>query len=686
MSTHVGDIFFDAKINDKPYKQGLSSIEKSTSAIFSKLGKALTVTALVAGVTQLVNKTATLGDTVDKMSQKLGMSNKAYQEWDFIMQRSGASIDSMTVAMKTLASSVETGKDALAELGISQEQARSLSQEELFTTVIKQLQGVEDVTHRTYLAGQLLGRGATELGAVLNLSAQDMDALRQRVANLGGIMSDVAVKNSAQFKDALTDVKMAFRGIGNTIAEYVLPVLTTAINKYIIPAIQAVANAIRSLFAVIGRVTGFFKRGASAVKSIVGKGTQKDAQKTSNALGGVGNATKGVGSNAGKAKKQVQALKRELLGFDQITKLTKQDSATGTTGTGGVGGGGGIDVGTLDEYTAGTNALGDAIGRLQDIKLPPALEESLQHLKKSFSDLFDVLGDLGEWSLENVVKPLGDWLINEALPPSIDTLASAIDVVTNAIDLLGSVLEPLWKPLIKPCLEFLLNYQVDKIKTLGDVLSEVAQFLEDLKNGWDKATEMSGELKIGLKDGFSDAWDKIKKKWAEIKNKKAEAKISLSDKFSSAWKKVKGAWNKLKDKKATITLSFKNLITSGWNKIATAVNNARAKSKIVQGLFPSPLPKLAQGGYAKANTPQLAVIGDNRREGEIVAPESKLEAMARMASEGGNTQVIALLTAILQAVTSLDLDVSLDGEKIKNNTVKRINQHTISTGRLELII
>ena len=36
------------------------------------------------------------------------------------------------------------------------------------------------------------------------------------------------------------------------------------------------------------------------------------------------------------------------------------------------------------------------------------------------------------------------------------------------------------------------------------------------------------------------------------------------------------------------------------------------------------LPRLAQGGYVKANTPQLAVIGDNKNQGEVVAPEDKM--------------------------------------------------------------
>ena len=37
---------------------------------------------------------------------------------------------------------------------------------------------------------------------------------------------------------------------------------------------------------------------------------------------------------------------------------------------------------------------------------------------------------------------------------------------------------------------------------------------------------------------------------------------------------------------------------------------------------------LANGGFVKANTPQLAMIGDNRHQGEVVSPEDKLQEMA----------------------------------------------------------
>jgi len=687
MATHAGDIFFEAKLDDKPYKKGLSNLEKQTSQIGNKIAKALTVTAIATGITKLINQTATLGDTIDKTSQKLGMSNRAYQEWGYIMARNGASIDSMTVAMKTLASSVETGKDALAELGITQEEAMGMSQEKLFERVIYALQGVEDKTRRTYLAGQLLGRGATELGAVLNLTTEDMARLRNRLTEIGGLMSDTAVQNSARFKDALYDVRMAFRGIANTLAEYVLPVLTNALNNVIIPAIQALSNAIRTLFQWLSSIGSVLKRGIGAVKEIVGKSTQEDAEDASKAIGGVGDATANVGNNAKGAKKQVQALKRELMGFDQITKLTKQDSNTGTTGSSGVGGSG---LGDISGTAEDTNALADALERLKNITLPQPLVDALDHLKSALTSLFNVIKDAGKWAWDNVIKPLGEWLLNKLLPPAVDALASAIDIIVLALKWLAEALKPLWENILKPVFKWLGNIAVKTLETLAKNLKTAYEKLTDLKKKWDGFKSKAKELTLKIKDKFSSKWKDIKEKWKNVlskfKDKTATLKLSISDKVTGAWKKIKDIWNSLKDKSATITLGLKNLLTSAWNRIATAVNNARQKSELVRTLFKENLPTFAQGGYVKANSPQLAIVGDNKREPEYIAPESKLEAMARMVAEGSNAQVVALLSQILVAINNKDTDVYLDGEKIKNNTVKRINQNTMSTGKLELIV
>ena len=87
------------------------------------------------------------------------------------------------------------------------------------------------------------------------------------------------------------------------------------------------------------------------------------------------------------------------------------------------------------------------------------------------------------------------------------------------------------------------------------------------------------------------------------------------------------------------------------------------------------IPHLAQGGYVKPNTPQLAMIGDNRHQGEIVAPEDKMQAMVdravAMASNQNMTDqyllmMIDLLKRIIEVIQALDLTVNIDIRDIKN--------------------
>ena len=206
--------------------------DKAGSSFMSKMamgfaGGAAVAGAALAGVTgAAVNgakEFAAYGDNIDKMSQKMGMSAEAYQEWDAVMQHSGTSMSAMKSSMKTLANAAATGSKAFDELGISQEQIASMSQEELFGATIEALQNVDDETTRTYLAGQTLGRGATELGALLNTSAEDTQAMKDRVHELGGVLSDDAVKAAAAFQDNMQDMTTAMDGMKRNITASFLP-------------------------------------------------------------------------------------------------------------------------------------------------------------------------------------------------------------------------------------------------------------------------------------------------------------------------------------------------------------------------------------------------------------------------------------------------------------------------------
>lgn len=216
----------------KSFGQGFAKVAggigKATAVAFT----AVTTEAIGLGKALFdnVSQTAQFGDNIDKMSQKMGLTASAYQEWDAVMQHSGTSMETMKASMKTLANAAETGSEAFQLLGLSQEEVANMSQQDLFEATIAGLQNVEDTTQRTYIAGKLLGRGATELGALLNTSAEDTQAMRDRIHELGGVMSDEAVKASAAFQDQLQDMQTSFTGLTNKLSAEFLPSITNVMG------------------------------------------------------------------------------------------------------------------------------------------------------------------------------------------------------------------------------------------------------------------------------------------------------------------------------------------------------------------------------------------------------------------------------------------------------------------------
>lgn len=221
----VGDAARDAGEKAEKASGGWSVLKGALADLAASAIKTA-ASAISDTAQEMITGAAEYGDTIDKMSQKMGMSSDAYQEWDFVLQHCGASIESLKPAMKTLATAAESGSDAFAQLGISQEQIAGMSQEQLFDATIAGLQNVTDETQRTYLAGKLLGRGATELGPLLNTSADDVADMRAQVHDLGGVMGSDAVKAAAAYQDSLQNMQYAFSGLKNNISGELLPTLT----------------------------------------------------------------------------------------------------------------------------------------------------------------------------------------------------------------------------------------------------------------------------------------------------------------------------------------------------------------------------------------------------------------------------------------------------------------------------
>lgn len=252
MSAEVGAVKYKVELDDSGLDKEVSKTESSLSSKFGKVaggvGKAAlagfsvgaaAITGLTKSIMDGAKQTAAYGDNVDKLSQKIGISAEAFQEWDYVFGQNGADIAMLETGMKTLSSAVadagngtKSAQEKFEKLGVSYEELGKMSQEDIFSTVIARLQEMPEGAERTALAADLLGKSAMELGPLLNQTAEDTEALKQQAHDLGAVMSDEAVKDAAAYTDAMDNMSHAVDGAKNQLAGSLLPALTDITNGF----------------------------------------------------------------------------------------------------------------------------------------------------------------------------------------------------------------------------------------------------------------------------------------------------------------------------------------------------------------------------------------------------------------------------------------------------------------------
>lgn len=176
---------------------------------------------------------AAYGDTVDKQSQRLGLSAKSYQELDYVLNLAGSSMDSMNAGVKTLTNQLDAAKNGseaalgmFAALGLSMEDLATMSREDVFKSVIFSFAEMEDTAERAALANDLLGRSGQQLAPLFNMTSEEIAGAIEQANEYGMVMSDEAVSASADFTNSMTTLKQTIKGVKNSLMSEFLPGLT----------------------------------------------------------------------------------------------------------------------------------------------------------------------------------------------------------------------------------------------------------------------------------------------------------------------------------------------------------------------------------------------------------------------------------------------------------------------------
>lgn len=221
---------------------------KSFSDGFKKAAAAATATvaaisaAAVAATKAFVDaskETAAYGDEIDKMSQKLGLSTTAYQEWDYVLNLAGTEMSSMSTGLKTLtnklgqaAAGSEDAQEMFAKLGISLDDIKKMTREELFEKAIYGFQSMEESTERAALANQLFGKSGQELTPLFNQTTEATKAAIEEAHKYGMVMSEDAVAASAGFQDSLTKLQNTMQGVTRNFLATMLPGMTDIMDGF----------------------------------------------------------------------------------------------------------------------------------------------------------------------------------------------------------------------------------------------------------------------------------------------------------------------------------------------------------------------------------------------------------------------------------------------------------------------
>jgi len=255
-------------VDSSKAEESISKTEKKAESFGTKLGGGIktagkwavgvgaAATAVGAAMFGVSTKAAEATDKIDKMSQKVGISRQAYQEWDFILSQNGTSIDKMQVGMKTLVSRMDeaakgTGEGAKAfqklQLDAIDPLTGSLkSQEQMFEETVKKLQEMPDGAEKAGLAFDLFGKAGTELMPLLNGTGGSVDELKQKAKDLGLVLSDETVDAGVKFTDTMDQLKRSFGAVGTSLGAALMPMFISLAEWIMahMPEIQATIKVV----------------------------------------------------------------------------------------------------------------------------------------------------------------------------------------------------------------------------------------------------------------------------------------------------------------------------------------------------------------------------------------------------------------------------------------------------------
>lgn len=485
-------------------------------------------------------------------------------------------------------------------------------------------------------------------------------------------------KNLAQFNDgvnptntALSNLKSALTQLKNSFAVAFAPILTV---------IEPILTRLISLLSTAMNYVGQF------FAALTGASTFTKAIKVQE------NYAKSLNGTAAAAKKA----KGSLASIDELNNQSKRDNsgAGGTVSPNDM-----FEVAPIESKIAGLasklKSIFDQIKEslqnwFKNIDFQPLID-SFEKLKTAIEPLVDDIGDGLLWLFENVLEPLGSFVIEDALPAFFNLLASAVEACNKAFEVISPYLNEIWNEVFAPFAAFLGE-------TFVGILNDVSQFFSEMGNMFVEKSEEIGTIFEFLKTVLnlvSIKWKvciqamsgQLKPFLTMVKNIISHVIDILSGLvkfitgvFTGNWRQ---AWQGVKDVLKGILNVIIDIVEGSINRIIGALNAISFDiPDIVPGIggkhigfniTPVSLPRLASGTVVPRQSREFAaILGDNNRETEVVSPLSTMkQAMVEALQESG----------YYRQGESGDIVINIDGWEVFRVVKKQNDSYIQRTGR-----
>lgn len=232
----IGKLAVQITADTTGLNQGLNSAEKTVSAFSDRMDglasslKTIAPLAVSAGAAFAFNMARALADSADRLdelSQRIGVSVEDLTRLQWAAQMSGASAETLTMALQKLSLNMANSKDPANEsaaafkalgIDISDADGSMRSQLEVMNDVADAFAGFKDGANKTAIAVQLFGRSGAELIPMLNGGSQSIKALAAESDKLGNTLSTNTGKAAAEFNDHLDRMAARASSVAKAIA------------------------------------------------------------------------------------------------------------------------------------------------------------------------------------------------------------------------------------------------------------------------------------------------------------------------------------------------------------------------------------------------------------------------------------------------------------------------------------